>query len=210
MHAPRLLRAVLARGDREANLVNLVMLASVLTLSCALVPLPRPAAPARGRPITLTAAEVVDAADARDPPQSGAETWGTWKHSADGVELRLEIAATTDGPVGAKGVRCEVVDGCLFAQLANEPAPLLFGRFRHEVRCSELSWQLDESEASGDEDGRVLCIEVPWRRSASELREPGEAPGRIFDESLHVNGQPCLVSGLSCITVVKPGVQQRD
>jgi len=115
------------------------MLASTLTLSYALVPLPRPAAPARGRPITLTATDVVDAADARDPPQSGAESWGTWKHSAEGVELRLELAATSDGPVGAKGVRCEVVDGCLFAQLANEPAPLLFGRFRHEVRATGIA-----------------------------------------------------------------------
>ena len=181
-----------------------------LSLSCAFAPLPRLAAPARGRLVTLTAVEVVDASDARDPPQAGSEAWGTWKHSAECVELRLELDATADGPIGAKGVRCEVADGCLFAQLANEPAPLLFGRFRHEVQGSELSWQLDESEAPGDEDGRVLCIEVPWRKSASELREPGEAPGRIFDESLHVHGQPCLVAGLSCIMLVQPGVQQRD
>ena len=208
VHAP--VHASMTEFGGRREIVSALMLAAAVSLSCAFVPLPRAAAPPRGRPISLTATEVVDAADPRDPPQSGSEAWGTWKHSAEGIELRLELGATADGPVSAKGVRCEVVDGCLFAQLANEPAPLLFGRFRHEVRGSELSWQLDESEASGDEDARVLSIDIPWRRSPSELRQPGEAPGRIFDETLHVNGEPVLVAGLSCITVVQPGVQQRD
>jgi hypothetical protein len=48
----------------------------------------------------------------------------------------------------------------------------------------------------------VLCVEVPWRLSADELRQPGAAPGRIFDESLHIYGEPCLVPGLSCISLV--------
>ena len=30
------------------------------------------------------------------------------------------------------------------------------------------------------------------------------SPGRIFDESLHVRGAPCLVAGLSAIAIVPP------
>lgn len=134
------------------------------------------------------------------PPQAGEEAWGRWRHGAEGIELQIELTALADGPVRAKSVRCEVVDGCLFAQLEGEPAPLLFGRFRHEVRPSELSWMIDESPRGAD--ARVLAVELPWRKEASQLREPGEAPGRIFDESLHIHGKPCLVAGLSVISIV--------
>lgn len=142
--------------------------------------------------------------EADAPPQAGEEAWGRWSHGAEGIELQIELAATADGPVRAKGVRCEVVDGCLFAQLEGEPQPLLFGRFRHEVRASELEWMIDESERGDGDDARLLTLEIPWKKTASELREPGEAPGRIFDESLHVRGEPTLVAGLSAIAIVPP------
>lgn len=143
--------------------------------------------------------------DADAPPQAGEEAWGRWSHGAEGVELQIELGATANGPVRAKSVRCEVVDGCLFAQIEGEPQPLLFGRFRHEVRASELEWMVDESERSdGGDDARVLSLELPWKKAATELREPGEAPGRIFDESLHIRGEPCLVAGLSAIAIVPP------
>ena len=91
-----------------------------------------------------------------------------------------------------------MVEGCLCALLKGKP--LIFGRFAHPVKGCDLSWQIDESER-GDEE-RVLCVEVPWKRSPSEMREPGQAPGRIFDETLHLRGEPCLVPGLSCISIV--------
>ena len=114
--------------------------------------------------------------EADAPPQAGEEAWGRWSHGAEGIELQIELAPTADGPVRAKSVRCEVVDGCLFAQLEGEPQPLLFGRFRHEVRASELEWMIDESERAlttgeGGDDARVLSLELPWKKTARELRD---------------------------------------
>ena len=37
---------------------------------------------------------------------------------------------------------------------------------------------IDESErGDADADARVLSLDLPWKQSASELREPGAAPG---------------------------------
>ena len=164
------------------------------------------AAGASGSGAGGAAADLRQTAEPDAPPQAGEEAWGRWSHGAEGIELQIELAATPDGPVRAKSVRCEVVDGCLFAQVEGVPAPLLFGRFRHEVKAGELEWMIDESErgmeSGGDDNARVLSLELPWKKTASELRGPGEAPGRIFDESLHVLGEPCLVAGLSVIAIV--------
>jgi hypothetical protein len=106
------------------------------------------------------------------PPQAGVQAWGQWRHGAEGIEVQLELAATADGPVRAKGVRVEVVDGCLFAQLEGDPAPLLFGRFRHDVKASELSWMIDESERGcGTTDARPLS-DFPSAQPATRARAP--------------------------------------
>ena len=41
--------------------------------------------------------------EADAPPQAGEEAWGRWSHGAEGIELQIELAATADGPVRAKG-----------------------------------------------------------------------------------------------------------
>ena len=40
---------------------------------------------------------------------------------------------------------------------------------------------IDESErGDADADARVLSLELPWKKSAQELREPGAAPGQPY------------------------------
>ena len=87
----------------------------------------------------------------------------------------------------------QVEEGCLLCGLpeADSP-PLLFGRFAQPVAATELEWGVDENA-----DGRrVLCVEVP-----KKVARGAATVDCIFDESLHINGEPCLVDGLSRGTI---------
>ena len=83
-------------------------------------------------------------------------------------------------------------EGWLFAQPdVDDVPPLIVGRFATPVLSSELEWAID----AGADGQRVLCIEVPKKRLSA--RAVGATCDCLFDESLHVNGEPCLEPGLS-------------
>jgi hypothetical protein len=94
----------------------------------------------------------------------------------------------------------EIAEGWLGVQPTGDVPPLLVGRFASPMLSSELDWGIDE----GAEGQRVLCIEIPKKHQSA--RAIGATCDCIFDESLHVNGEPCLEPGLSqgTITVQMP------
>tara|TARA_B110001452_G_C15203979_1_gene417701 strand:- start:667 stop:912 length:246 start_codon:yes stop_codon:yes gene_type:complete len=71
------------------------------------------------------------------------------------------------------------------------PPPLLLGRFAQLVRARDLEYIVRERDGR-----RELFIELP-----KALEEDGGATATgascIFDETLTVRGEPCLVPGLS-------------
>ena len=117
-------------------------------------------------------------------PLRGDENWGSWSLAGWNVNLDVFI----DDSVSSKEVRVEVAEGWLIAGVDSDrddtPPPFLFGRFAQPVEEGELTWTIDE-----DSDGRrVLCIELPKKKSSPVA---GVTIDCIFDESLHVNGEPC-------------------
>lgn len=141
-------------------------------------------------------------------PTSGEAEWGRWRQSADSVGLEVFLPAD----VKTKDVLCEAAEGWLCVSIdssygmcyeddggawggeetveGEDRPPLLLGRFAQAVVGSELMWAVDE-EADGR---RVLCVELP--KAPRNARDKASVDC-IFDETLLVGGQPCLVPGLS-------------
>lgn len=67
------------------------------------------------------------------------------------------------------------------------PPPLLLGRFAQLVRARDLEYIVRERDGR-----RELFIELP-----KALEETATGASCIFDETLTVRGEPCLVPGLS-------------
>ena len=128
-------------------------------------------------------------------PQQGTETWGTWSRAGDSVYIEVFI----DDAVRTNEVRVEFMEGWLLAGVDNDsddaPPPFLFGRFAQPVEEQDLNWAIDDAP---DGKKRVLCIELPKKESPTA----GVSIDCIFDESLHVNGEPCVgCPGLSSGTI---------
>jgi len=147
------------------------------------------------------------ASDAPKSPTSGEQPWGRWRQSATSMQVQLWI----DEGVKVRELSVEVVEGWLIARIdtscevlyedgvwggeeilddnnGGQP-PLLFGRFAQPVVGADLEWMIDE-EADGR---RLLSIELP--KAAQE--GASATADCVFDETLLVNGEPCLVPGLS-------------
>ena len=62
------------------------------------------------------------------------------------------------------------------------------------VDADGLMWGIEESS----DGSRVLCIEIPKLGSVNRV---GAVADCIFDESLHIRGEPCLRPGLSQGTI---------
>ena len=73
---------------------------------------------------------------------------------------------------------------------SREKSPLFTGKLALPVDRSELVWGVEEQ----DDGRRLLCIELPL--APADPRNTKRVDS-IFDESLTVNGEPCLAPGLS-------------
>ena len=125
-------------------------------------------------------------ADYNLTPRSGAETWGRWSHEGDGINLELALPAGAR----AKELTCQVSrDGTMHVQCKEEA--LLSGKLALPVDRTELVWVVEE-QSNGS---KLLCIEVPMLPIDTSVRST--TVDCIFDESLLVNGQPCMSPGLS-------------
>jgi len=124
-------------------------------------------------------------------PSRGEAEWGSWTHTSDSVNLELYI----EEGVQAKSLNVEIAEGWLGVETGKPGVPpLLVGRLAQPVQVSELMWAVDEAS-----DGqRVLCIELPKKDGG---RIGAAQADCIFDETLHIEGKPCLVPGLSQGTI---------
>ena len=101
-----------------------------------------------------------------------------------------------DETVQSKRLSVEVEEGFLFAKEEGvEGPPLIFGRLLQPVVASELMWGVDDA---ADGEGRALCIELPKKAAPGGV---GASVDCVFDETLHVHGEPCLLPGLSLGTI---------
>ena len=124
-------------------------------------------------------------------PSRGETEWGSWTHTSDSVNLEIYI----EDDVQAKSLNVEVAEGWLGVETGEEGVPpLLVGRLAQPVQVSELMWAVDE----GSDGKRVLCIELPKKDGG---RIGAAQADCIFDETLHIEGKPCLVPGLSQGTI---------
>ena len=141
-------------------------------------------------------------------PSQGRQEWGSWSHTQE--EIALEISLPED--VRTKDLVVEVVEGWLLAAHEQQtdtseadvplPPPLLFGRLAQPVVATELMWGVDD-----DTDGRrLLTITLPKKDRG---RVGAAQADCIFDESLHVGGEPCIQPGLSqgTITLDLPSIE---
>ena len=121
-----------------------------------------------------------------------------WLRSSRLLRFVLELELP-DG-VRAKELDVDVVEGWLYVQRTSAAAeadaapPLLFGRLAQSHLASELMWAVDTLS-----DGRqMLCITLPKKERG---RLGAASADCIFDESLHIRGEPCLQAGLSQGTI---------
>eukprot|EP00967_Tisochrysis_lutea_P038971 scaffold46756_cov31-Tisochrysis_lutea.AAC.1 len=147
------------------------------------------------------------ASSTQKSPAEGEHEWGRWRQTPTDILLDLFIA---DG-IKARDVVVEVVEGWLIVRVdtstevlyedgvwggeeviddnnGGQP-PIMFGRFAQPVIGSEVVWLIDEDTTSGCP---ILSIELPKAK-----QEAAAVADCIFDETLLVNGKPCLAPGLS-------------
>ena len=131
--------------------------------------------------------EQLDDAPPAPTPRSGTQPWGRWSHEGESVELEL---ALPDG-VRARDLSCEVSKPGLMRVLAkSQSQPLLSGQLALRVDRTELVWTVEEQ----DDGRRLLCIELPlYPQDPNDM----QYVDCMFDESLRINGEPCLAPGLS-------------
>ena len=144
---------------------------------------------------------------------SGAQPWGSWKHQTSSIQLELVLAPE----VKPANVRCEVGEGFLCAwqdasydafyedgvwngeaviEDDNPAPPILFGRFAQIVLAAGLEWDVETRDGSN-----VLTISLP-KPTAIDVVDGTSIGGSdaIFDETLHLHGEQCLLPGLSVPT----------
>jgi len=160
--------------------------------------------------LALALAPVSSALSIATTVSSGSQPWGSWKHTADQIRLELNLA----DHVEQKNVCCEVGEGFLCAwhdrsydafyedgvwggeetiTEENPDPPFLFGRLAQLVQPWALEWDVEERDGS-----KVLMITLPKAVSVAD-GEVSESDA-IFDETLHLSGEQCLVPGLSVPT----------
>ena len=91
----------------------------------------------------------------------------------------------------ARDVVCEVSkQGQMRVQVGATEPPLLSGMMALPVDRTELVWAVEEQD-----DGYLLCMEVPlYPADPNKNVKPVNC---IFDDSLAINGVPCITPGLS-------------
>lgn len=159
---------------------------------------PEPSAPSQEAQQSSPPPSPPQATEPKIAPQQGEESWGRWSRAGKNVYMELFL----DESINVKEVRVEVAEGWLLAGVDSErdddPPPFVFGRFAQPVAATQLSWAVDEDV----NDRRVLCIDLP-KKEASLRQGAGATIDCIFDESLHIHGEPCLdCPGLSSGTVI--------
>jgi hypothetical protein len=121
-------------------------------------------------------------------PRSGTQDWGRWSHEDDSITLDITLPEGTR----AKELLCEVSkDGTM--RIAIKEEPFLIGKLVLPVDRTELAWLVEEQ----DDGSKLLSIDVPMLPVDTSRRLM--SVDCIFDESLEVNGQPCIAPGLSAI-----------
>jgi hypothetical protein len=70
----------------------------------------------------------------------------------------------------------------------------LFGRFDQIVLAAGLEWDVEARDGSN-----VLSISLP-KPTAIDVVDGTRISDAIFDETLHLNGEQCLLPGLSVPT----------
>ncbi len=144
---------------------------------------------------------------------SGTQPWGSWKHQTDAIQLELMLA---EG-VKPANVRCEVGEGFLCAwqdgsydafyedgswngeaviEDENPDPPFLFGRLAQLVLSAGLEWDVE----ARDNGSNVLTITLPKATAIDEDVSSFGGSDAIFDETLHLHGEQCLLPGLSVPT----------
>jgi len=121
-------------------------------------------------------------------PRSGTQDWGSWSHEGNNINLDLTL------PAGSRAKDCTIdvsKEGVL--RVESQGAPLLVGKFALPVDRAELAWLMEEQ----DDGTKLLSIELPMLPIDTSKRVT--AVNCMFDESLEVNGQTCLVPGLSSV-----------
>ena len=119
-------------------------------------------------------------------PRSGKEELLGWSHEDESIVLDLLLPEGTR----AKELVCEVSKSG-FMRVERGDTPLLRGQLALPVDRTELCWAVDEQS----DGSKLLCIELPMKGVDTSSRMT--SVDCIFDESLEVNGQPCMVPGLS-------------
>ena len=119
-------------------------------------------------------------------PRSGKEPLLGWSHEEDVIVLDVTLPEGTR----AKEIVCEVSKKG-YVKVESKGEELLVGQLALPVDRTELSWVVDE-----DPDGtKFLCIELPMKGIDTSGRMT--SIDCIFDETLRLRGEPCMVPGLS-------------
>jgi len=121
-------------------------------------------------------------------PRSGTQEWGRWSHEEDSIVLDLALPAG----VRAKDLTCEVSKSGVM-RIESSGEPLLVGTLALPVDRTELAWLVETQ----DDGSKLLSIELPMLPIDTSNRLT--SVDCIFDESLQINGQPCMAPGLSAI-----------
>lgn len=159
----------------------------------------------RGRPAVMSSTLA-------PAPTHGELPWGSWSNGDEMVQLSIFL----DEGVRPGSAVCEAAEGwlCVFIDNSYEAfyddqtgawggeevvrdeegePPLLLGRFAQLVRARDLEYIVRERDGR-----RELLIELPKALDDGDGSAPTvPSTGCIFDETLTVRGEPCLVPGLS-------------
>lgn len=135
-----------------------------------------------------TASAISSSMDHEPTPRSGTQEWGQWSHEGDNINLDLTLPEGTR----AKELSCTVSKEGIMC-VARQGEDLLVGKLALPVDRTELAWLVEEQ----DDGSKLLSIEVPMLAIDTSSRMT--SVDCIFDESLVVNGQPCLAPGLSAV-----------
>ena len=133
----------------------------------------------------------------------GSQPWGTWRHTVEAISIDYLLPKD----VTPNDVCCEVGEGWLCAWEdrsydtfyedgvwggegtveVDAGPPLIFGRLAQIVYGHKLAWDIEERKGHA-----MLCISIPKAEHAIASNDV-----RLFDETLHIRGEQCLVAGLS-------------
>ena len=119
-------------------------------------------------------------------PRSGEQDWGRWSHESDNICVDL----TLPQGVRVKDLVCDVSKLGIM-RIEHQGEQILHGQLALPVDRAELTWVVEQQ----DDGSKLLCIELPMLPIDTSGRM--KAVDCIFDDSLLINGSPCLIPGLS-------------